>query len=137
MLRKILLHGFGAGILAAIAALVYQQIYFKSLGADFSTVISAAGIVATSVGATLLASFAYGFLFQKSLKDKAPVVFNLLLLLLSFVSIAGPFAVKLPLELEAPELFPGLTVPMHFFPALAWLALSPLFDPVKVISKAE
>lgn len=131
MLRKILLHGFTAGVLAALASLVYQQIYFKSLGADFSTVISTTGIIATCIGATLVASLGY-FLVQRLLKGKAPAVFNLLLLLLSFASIAGPFAMKLPLELEAPELFPGLTVPMHFFPALAWLALSPLFYPVQV-----
>lgn len=131
MLRKILLHGIAAGVLAAVASLVYQQIYLKSLGADFSMVISATGIVATCIGATLLASLGY-FLAERVLKGKAPVVFNLLLLLLSFASIAGPFAVKLPLELEAPELFPGLTVPMHFFPALAWLALSPVFYPVRV-----
>jgi hypothetical protein len=43
------------------------------------------------------------------------------------VSLAGAFGAKLPLDIEAPELFPGLVVPMHFFPALGWFTLKPLF----------
>ena len=52
---------------------------------------------------------------------------NFVFAILTFASILGPFATKLPLDVEMPELFPGLTVPMHFFPALAWFTLKPLF----------
>jgi hypothetical protein len=128
MLRKILLPGLVAGMLAAVAALIYQKIYITALGPDFSSVISAGGIFTASIAGTLLASLGY-FLLDKWLKGRAVFVFNLVFVVLSFVSIIGPISVSLPLELEAPELFPGLTVPMHFFPVLAWFLVSPLFYP--------
>jgi len=31
------------------------------------------------------------------------------------------------LDVKTPELFPGLAVPMVFFPAMAWYTLKPLF----------
>jgi hypothetical protein len=31
------------------------------------------------------------------------------------------------LNIGSPELFPGLVVPMMFFPALAWLTIQPVF----------
>lgn len=136
MLRKIFLPGLVSGLLAAIAALIYRLIYLKALGADFSQVFSTAAIFISCIAGTLVASLGY-FLLEKWLKDKTPVVFNLLFLVLSFASIVGPFAVKLPLELETPELFPGLTVPMHFFPVLAWLALSPVFYRRQTAVKVE
>jgi hypothetical protein len=74
----------------------------------------------------LLASVGYGLLV-KWLPKPGEIVFNFALVVLTFASIMGPFAVKLPLDFEQPELFPGLTVPMHFFPALAWFTLKPLF----------
>ena len=128
MLRKILLPGLVAGVLAAIAALIYQKIYITALGPDFSSVISTGRIFIASIAGTLLASLGY-FLLDKWMKGRAVFVFNLLFIVLSFASIIGPISVSLPLELEAPELFPGLTVPMHFFPVLAWFLVSPLFYP--------
>lgn len=126
MLRKVLLPGLSAGILAAIAALIYQKVYVTALGPDFSSVVSTGGIFMACIGGTLLASLGY-FLLDKWLKGRANFIFNLLFVVLSFASIIGPISISLPLTLEAPELFPGLTVPMHFFPALAWFTLSPLF----------
>ncbi len=38
-----------------------------------------------------------------------------------------PISVTLPLSIQFPELFPGLAVPMIFFPALAWYTVKPLF----------
>jgi hypothetical protein len=31
------------------------------------------------------------------------------------------------LDVEFPEMFPGLVIPMHFFPALAFFAIDPFF----------
>jgi hypothetical protein len=66
-------------------------------------------------------------LLAKWLPRAGEIVFNFVFVILTFASIMGPFAAKLPLTIEAPELFPGLTVPMHFFPVLAWFTLKPLF----------
>jgi hypothetical protein len=126
MFKKLLLLGLVSGVLAAVAALIYQKIYINSLGADFSTVVKPANIVIVCILAGLLASTGYGLL-TKWLPRAGEIIFNFVLAILTFASILGPFATKLPLEIEMPELFPGLTVPMHFFPALAWFTLKPLF----------
>jgi len=126
MLKRSLALGVIAGLLAGIASLVYARVYHASLGADFSTVAGAVKIIAGSLLGTILAAIGY-VLLDKWLGAKGEIVFNFLFVLLSFATILAPFGVKLPLTLEAPELFPGLAVPMHFFPALAWFTLKPLF----------
>jgi hypothetical protein len=126
MFKKLLLLGLVSGVLAAVAALIYQKIYVNSLGADFSAIVKPVNIVIVCTLAGLLASTGYGLL-TKWLPRAGEIVFNFVLVILTFASILGPFATKLPLEIEMPELFPGLTVPMHFFPALAWFTLKPLF----------
>jgi len=126
MFKRLLLLGLIAGVLAGVASLIYQRIYTGSNGADFSTIAKPVNIVIVSIVAGLLASVGYGLLI-KWLPKSGEIVFNFVLVILTFASIMGPFAVKLPLDFEQPELFPGLTVPMHFFPALAWFTLKPLF----------
>lgn len=126
MFKRVLFLGLTAGILAAMASFVYQHVYTSSLGADFTKVVSPAGIISTSVLGCLLASIGY-WLIGRWLKRSSDIVFNLLFSILSIASILAIFAVKLPLDMETPELFPGLAVPMHFFPALAWFTMKPLF----------
>jgi hypothetical protein len=126
MFKKLLLLGLVSGVLAAIAALIYQKIYTNSLGADFSAIVKPVNIFITCILGGLLASVGYGLL-TKWLPKPGEIIFNFVLVILTFASILGPFATKLPLDVEMPELFPGLTVPMHFFPALAWFTLKPLF----------
>jgi hypothetical protein len=126
MFKKLLLLGLVSGVLAAVAALIYQKIYTNSLGADFSAIVKPVNIVIVCTLAGLLASTGYGLL-TKWLPRAGEIIFNFVLVILTFASILGPFATKLPLEVEMPELFPGLTVPMHFFPALAWFTIKPLF----------
>jgi hypothetical protein len=38
-----------------------------------------------------------------------------------------PISVSLPLDIKSPELFPGLAVPLVFFPCLSWHTVNPLF----------
>jgi len=126
MFKRLLLLGVLAGLLAGVASIVYQKVYTSSLGADFSTVISPVSIFASSLLGCLLAAIVY-WLLDKWLKHRGEAVFNFVFTILSLVSILAVFAIKLPLDLESPELFPGLAVPMHFFPALGWYTLRPLF----------
>ena len=126
MLRKIILLGAVSGLLAGIASLIYQNVYASSLGESFASIAKPVGIVSISILAGLLASLLY-YLLVRWFRAKGEAVFNFVFVLLSFASILGPFAMKLPLEIEMPELFPGMVVPMHFFPALAWFTLKPLF----------
>lgn len=126
MFKRLLLLGLVSGVLAGVASLIYQKVYAKSLGADFSTIAKPVNIVIISIIAALLASVVYGML-TKWLASTGEIIFNFVFVILTFASILWPFATKLPLEIEMPELYPGLTVPMHFFPALAWFTLKPVF----------
>jgi hypothetical protein len=126
MFKKALLLGIVSGIMAGIASLVYARVYHSSLGADFSKVAGIRNIFASSILGTVVAAVGYWFL-TKWLKQNGEIVFNLLFAILSFATLLAPFAVKLPLDLEAPELFPGMVIPMHLFPAMAWFTLKPLF----------
>jgi hypothetical protein len=97
-----------------------------SLGPDFSKVINLGSIVGANVFGSLLAGVGY-WVSQKMFGTKAELIFKIVFTLVSFISILGPFAISLPLDVKSPELFPGLTVPMHFFPLVGWFTLESLF----------
>jgi uncharacterized membrane protein YfcA len=127
--KKILLLALLAvlvGVLSGIAGIIYQKVYIETVGEGFIDIASVKNIMMACVLGAFVAAIGY-YLLSLVLKGKTEMVFNLLFVILSFASILGPIGFKLPLEQESPELFPGLTVPMHFFPALGWFALKPLF----------
>ncbi|MBC7887959.1 MAG: hypothetical protein H7Z13_08710 [Ferruginibacter sp.] len=126
MFKQSLLLGAISGILAGIASVIYQKVYSGTLGADFAALAKPLNIVITCFVSGLIIATGY-WLSNKWFKTKGEIIFNLVFAILSFASILPAFAFKLPLDIEMPELFPGLVVPMHFFPALAWFTLKPLF----------
>ena len=83
-------------------------------------------MIAASMLACLLAAVGYWALV-KWLPKQGEIIFNFSFSILSFASLIIPVTFKLPLDVQAPELFPGLAVPMHFFPALAWYTIKPFF----------
>jgi len=126
MFKKALTLGIVSGILAGIAGLIYAHLYYSINEADFSKVASSIRIIASSLAGGIMAAIGFTLL-NKWLKRNGEIVFNLLFSILSFASLLMPIAFKLPTSLETPELFPGMVIPMHFFPALAWFTLKPLF----------
>jgi predicted membrane channel-forming protein YqfA (hemolysin III family) len=118
-------HGITAGVLAGLAASVYNYAYSAALLVDFSAVINPVAIFGSSIFGCLLASLGYHF-FSKWVRANTDVWFNILFLGLTFASFAGSFAANLPSTVETPELFAGLSVPMHLFPVVFWLAIKPL-----------
>ncbi len=126
MLKRLLLLGVTSGVLAGIVALIYQKIYSTSVGADFSSVVTPVSVMISNLIGCMVAAIGY-WLLSKWLKSRTEIVFNFILVILSFASMLPVFAAKLPLTINSPELFPGLAIPMHFFPALAWSTLEPLF----------
>ena len=126
MFKRSLLLGIVSGLLAGIAGLIYAHLYYTINEADFSKVAPSVRIVAASLFGGVLAAIGF-FLLSRWLKDKGEIVFNLLFSLLSFASLLAPIGMRLPREIDMPELFPGMAIPMHFFPALAWFTLKPLF----------
>jgi ABC-type branched-subunit amino acid transport system permease subunit len=126
MLKKSLALGIVSGLLAGIAGVIYARVYYKINEADFSQVASTVKIISASLFGGVLAALGYTLL-DKALKTRGEIVFNLVFTLISFISLLAPIAAKLPRNIDTPELFPGMVIPMHFFPALAWFTLKPLF----------
>jgi hypothetical protein len=125
-MKNVFIHGLVAGILSGTASIVYNSIYTKALMVDYSKVIQSPALIGSCVLGCLLASLGFYFL-TRFLNKSGQIIFNALFVVLCFASIAGPFAAHLPLDVKSPELFAGLTVPMHFFPPLMWFATLPLF----------
>lgn len=126
MFKKIFFLGILSGIVAAIAAIIYNRIYFFATETDFSKILNTGSIVGLNVGFCVLICFLYWVLVYL-LKRNGEIVFNFLFFILSFTMVIFPISIALPLDIKNPELFPGLAVPMVFFPALAWHTLRPLF----------
>ncbi len=112
--------------MAAFAAIIYSRIHFFATGADFSGIINPGTMISLNLIVCLIFSTAYYFISGKS-KRKGIIVFHILISILSFSAIIIPISISLPLSVRNPELFPGLTVPMIFFPALSWFTFKPLF----------
>lgn len=126
MFKKAFFHSFIAGILASVAGLIYNRIYFFATEADFSRVLNTGSIIGLNIMVCLVAGMLY-WVLVKSLKKKGEVVFSFLFSIISFACVMIPILISLPLKVQSPELFPGLAVPMVFFPAMAWYTVKPLF----------
>jgi len=126
MFKKNFYHGITSGIMAAIAAIIYSRIHYFATQADFAAVVNPGTMISLNIVVCLLISIAY-YLFTNVAGKKRILVFNLLISILSFAAVIIPISVSLPLSVRNPELFPGLAVPMVFFPALAWFTFKPLF----------
>lgn len=127
MFKRVFFHGLVAGILAAIAAIIYNRIYFFATEADFSKIINTASMIGLSLIICMIATFVnYGLV--KWLRQKGEIIFNFLFSIFSFACVMFPISISLPLDIKTPELFPGLAVPMVFFPVIAWLTIKPLFQ---------
>jgi len=127
MFKRIFFWGLTAGILSAVASIIYQQIHEYASYTDFRRVLSVQMIIAVNLIGAMLAALAFWTCNKLFLKN-AEFIFNLLLSLGTIASILYPiFYFKLPLDVPVPEMFPVLAVPMHFMPAMAWITLRPLF----------
>lgn len=126
MMKANLIHGLIAGLLSAVAGVVYMQIYQNLNFVDFSMVMNSGAIIGSSIFGCMLMAIGY-FLLEKFNKIKFKGIMNLLIILLSFLSILGPLMMSLPFEVEFPELFPALAIPMHFFPAMIFFGVAPFF----------
>ncbi len=129
-MKRVFVQGIVAGILASVAGVVYFEIYQGALLTEFNKVINAGSIVGASLMACMLISLGYIALYKFN-KPGLRGWFNVFVFLLSFASIIGPIVMSLPLGISNAELFPGLVVPMHFFPALAYFGIAPFFDSTK------
>jgi hypothetical protein len=140
MYKRSLFLGLVSGVLSGLASVIYQRVYNAAVGADFSNIVTIAAIMVASIFGCSLAAIGYVW-FSKWFKTKANQVFNLVFVVLCILTLVSPIAFKLPLTVQSPELFPGMAIPMHLFPPLAWLTLHPFFfkdaQPSQAIRKQE
>ncbi len=127
MFRSHFYHGFVSGIMAAVAAIIYNRIYYFATQSDFSGIINFGTIVSTSLVVCMIFSICYYF-YLIIFKKKGIVYFHMVISIMSFAAVIIPISVSLPLSVKNPELFPGLAVPIVFFPALSWFTFKPLFN---------
>ena len=126
-MKKIFVQGLVAGALSSLAGVVYFNIYQSTLLTQFDRIINTGSISGASFIGSMLIALGYLALYKFN-KPNFQGWLNVLICLLSFVSIISPIGMALPLDIEFPELFPGLVVPMHFFPALAYFTIQPFFE---------
>jgi len=126
MFKNHFYHGLTSGIMAALAAIIYSRIHFFASQADFSGIINPGTMISMNLIVCLIISIAYYFVVRISEK-RGIIIFHIAVSILSFAAVILPISISLPLSVKNPELFPGLAVPMIFFPALAWFTFKPLF----------
>jgi hypothetical protein len=124
--KTIFLQSLIAGVLAAIAANIYNQIYFFATQIDYSNIVNVGSLIGLNLLVSLVAGVIY-FLLTKLFPAKGSIIFNFVYSVGSFACVIIPIALTLPLSQPFPELFPGLAVPMVFFPVIAWMTIDPLF----------
>ncbi len=116
--------GLAGTVLSGLACFLYAKIYSEALFVDFSKVVGLANMISASAIGCFLMAIAYK-LAIKWKGTKTIGWLNVIYSILSFASIAGVLGFNLPLEIESPELFPGMVIPMHFFPVLSILTIYP------------
>jgi len=126
MFKRAFIHGLVAAALAAIAGIIYNRIYYFATETDFSKIINVGSIIGISVLVCMVATLIY-FGLVKWLGKTGEVIFSFLFSIISFACVMIPISISLPLDIKSPEIFPGLAVPMVFFPAIAWYTIKPLF----------
>lgn len=125
-LKKATLLGLISAIFSIQLSLLFNQIYSKGLDVNFSKVLTYTGIVIANLIGCFLMAIGY-YIIIKFDRLRLLAFFNILIVVVSFISIIGVFGFQLPMEIEYPELFPGLAIPMHFFPCISYLSLIPFF----------
>src|SRR5450759_5332355 len=93
MFKKIFFHSLIAGILASVAGLIYNRIYFFATEADFSRVLNSGSIIGLNIMVCLVAGMLY-WVLVKSLKKKGEVVFSFLFSIISFACVMIPILIS-------------------------------------------
>lgn len=126
-LKRIMGIGLAGGALASLAGVGYYWGYTLALVVNFSKVIGILNVVVACTLGCVLMTAGYAIVIKWK-GGKMAAWLNVFYTALSFLSIIGVFSFSLPLDVASPELFPGLVIPMHFFPALAFMSVVPLMS---------
>jgi hypothetical protein len=122
MFKKYFFAGLAAGLLSGFAAFFYYNIYTATVNVVYPHIVTPASIFSACIFAGMLIAlfcFTTNMLFNKEMEK----LNSLLIVGGTMISTGIPFIIGLPLDIERPDLFPGLVVPMQLLPALAWFAI--------------
>jgi len=106
-------------LISVIISFVYFRIYQIYLF-DFSEVIPLWRLLTTMV----FLSFSITWLYTYCKTKNAMIIFNLLFVLITLLSIVYPIQARIYNEFE--DYFPAFAIPLHFIVPLLWLSLHPL-----------
>jgi hypothetical protein len=135
MFKKSLFVGVTAGILSGVASIVFEIVYKETMFVDFTPVVKYSNLLGACVFGCVLASIGYWAIMKVSPKY-GEIIFNFLFTIISFATIIMPL--KYMSNMFPPELdiagiddmtsyFQPFAMTLHFFPALIWFAVKPIF----------
>lgn len=124
MFKRYFLAGIAAGLLSGLAAFFYHRIYTAATDVNFAGIVSPASIFSACLFAGMLITL-FCYTVRSFFKKEIEILTSILVVGITILSMIIPFMVSLPLDMERPELFPGLVIPMQLFPALAWFVVKP------------
>jgi hypothetical protein len=125
-MKRLFLQGILAGLISALLGTTYFALYQSILNTRFDSIVNIGSIAGASFLGCLLISIPYALLLR-SQKYEWVGWLNSIIMTISFISILGPLNMTFPTEITNRQLFPGLVVPTHLFPALTFFSLSPFF----------
>jgi hypothetical protein len=134
MLKRALFLGITAGLLSGLASHIFMMVYKEVMFVDFSPVMKVYQLYAACIFGCVLASMGY-IAAVKVVRRFGEIIFNVLFVMLTFASIISPIMHTFPPELDVKGIdeitmyFIPFAVTLHFFPALVWFAIKPLFIP--------
>lgn len=128
MLVKYSIFALLSGLIAGLASYIYGSVFQEALLVDYSEVINPLAIFLSCIVGTVLATLGYALL-KRIFPKAGESIFGILFALISFMSIIGVFAAKLPDSDDESfyYLIYGFAIPMHFFPFMIWFSLKPIF----------
>lgn len=112
-------------IMATVMCMIYNSVYEYAFFTDFSKVLNFTSILSACSFAGFLMTLGY-IVLAKLTNEHAVVWLNPIYVIISFGAIAGVLFYSLPLDIEYPEMFPGLAIPMLFFPVISLLTVYPI-----------
>lgn len=126
-MQKFLIHGLLAGVLSSATGIIFVKVYEEMMFVDFNAILNPISIAAACIFSCIIMGL-IGFAISKSKRKYLQGWFNISTILVTGLSLLGPLAFSLPLDIEFPEMFPGMAMPLHFLPALYFFGIAPFFN---------
>lgn len=128
LIRKALLLGICTGIISALGATGYANMYNTTLF-DYSADLGYLTIAGTCIFISVAVSLVF-WVAVIGLGKWGELVFNIVFCVGTMMSIEIPMNAKIANEI--PDFYPVYAIPLHFFPVLAWMGLRGFIFPLQI-----